>query len=164
MEGRGHGVGGDQAGAIGGGGDLIAGHHVAHGENHQRIEADAQNDGEDEDLADLLKRHVDLFGGLWNHVKADEEERADGGDLDDGGHHAAHARAFEHLVLQVGGISGDHGCRDQQDAGGADAQGQNVLQLGRDLRTHDIDDGDEDGEQHGGAQPCGVDIESCDGV
>lgn len=138
--------------------------YIAHGEDDQCVEGDAQNDGEDEDLADFLQRHVDLFGGLRDDIESDEEERADGGHFDDGAHHALHAAAGEHLPVKIRGVAGDNGCHDKQDARGADGEGQNVLQLGRGLRTHDIDHGDEYREDDGRGQPGGVDVESCDGV
>ena len=60
--------------------------------------------------------------------------------------------------------SGDHGCGDEQDAGRADGEGQDVLQFGGGFRAHDVDHGDEHREDDGRGQPGGVDIESGDRI
>ena len=83
-EGFGHGIRGDEAGAVFGGEDLAAREDEADGDDDEGVEEDGADDGEDEDFADFLERDVDFLGGLRDDVEADEVEGRRDGDGEDG--------------------------------------------------------------------------------
>lgn len=110
-------------------GDRARVHDQTDRDDDECVEQDREDDRQDEHAADLFRRNVDLLRRLRDNVKADEVERRDDRDREDGLDDTAAADLCEHLTVQIVHRAVDDRCDDEQDACAADDDGEDGLEL-----------------------------------
>lgn len=92
---------------------------LAHGEEHAAEQTPRGYHapfGQDQHTSDFLRGNVDFLGGLRNNVKADEVERRNDRDRENGLNRTAGAGRREHLAVQIVHRAVDNRRDDEQDS------------------------------------------------